>query len=128
MTVLVTGARGWIGTFVCQWLSAVGCTVRKTVRQSPAIDEFAWGCTRLGHDSQLNQALEGCHAVVHYGSHVHRSVENSADASLFQQVNVEGTRQLVAGRLAAGVDRIVYASTVAIYVGPTPNRRTRMPR
>ena len=115
MTVLVTGARGWIGRFVCRWLSAAGCMVRKTVRQSPAIDEFVWDCTRLGHHSQLNQALEGCHAVVHCASHVHRSVENSADASLFQQVNVEGTRQLVAGCLAVGVNRIVYASTVAIY-------------
>jgi dTDP-glucose 4,6-dehydratase len=60
------------------------------------------------------RVLDGADVVVHFAaeSHVDRSIAGAAD---FVSTNVVGTQVLLAGALAAGVDRFVHVSTDEVY-------------
>jgi dihydroflavonol-4-reductase len=64
----------------------------------------------LTDTASLKRALKHCGALFHVGA-LYRLW--NPDASLFYRTNVEGTRNVMLGALAAGVDRIVYTSSVA---------------
>jgi len=115
MIVAVTGAVGWIGREVCAWLRAQGADVRPLDR--------IWGIKGVSFldlmadqdDLRWADALCGCSAVVHCAGHVHRLVENEEERRLFKAINVEGTRKLLAAARAAGIPRLVFVSTSALY-------------
>jgi dihydroflavonol-4-reductase len=114
--VLVTGATGFIGGHVAAELLQRGYQVRVLVReQSDPGRLVALGAQVVrGHlldTVQVERAVAGCDAVFHLAADFRLW---APDEQVIYQANVEGTRQVLAAALAAGVPRIVYTSTVAV--------------
>ncbi len=114
MKVLVTGVTGFIGSAVARALVRAGTEVRGLVRPGAdlrALDgvpvETAPG--DVGDAASLRSALTGCRQVYHVAAHY---ALWAREASVFYKVNVEGTKAVMAAAREAGVERIVYTSTI----------------
>jgi nucleoside-diphosphate-sugar epimerase len=120
VTVLVTGASGFVGRALCAALIAHGSTVRGAVRSGASTQDLARGCAPavvgdVGPDTDWREALSGVTAVAHLAARVHVMRERSVDPlAAFRRVNVEGTLQLARSAAAAGVARLVFLSSVKV--------------
>jgi dihydroflavonol-4-reductase len=130
MRALVTGASGFVGAAVARALLNEDWQVRVLVRAGsnranlrdlPV--EIAVG--DLTAAESLEGALEQCAALFHVAADYRLG---APDPSELYRTNVEGTRNLLAAAARAGVQKIVYTSSVAtvgIPVDGTPgNERT----
>jgi dihydroflavonol-4-reductase len=124
-TVLVTGASGFVGSAVAKALAARGVHVRLLVRSTSNrrnlsdLGEDAEIVTgSLEDPSSLRAALASCKALFHVAADYRIWVP---DPDAMMRTNVEGTRSLMREALAAGVERIVYTSSVAT-LGLKPDR------
>ncbi len=113
MTVLLTGATGFIGPHVAHALRARDEHVRALVRNpSRATRLTAWGVELATGDvtdaASLRAACEGVDAVVHLVSIIKGS---HAD---FDRIMAQGTRDLVAAAQDAGVRRFVLTSALGL--------------
>jgi len=113
--VLVTGSSGFIGSAVTRALVARGAHVLAGVE--PGADRGnldGLDVEQLTLDIRdadgVARATEGCRAVFHvaalYGFW-------PRDPSVFYAINVEGTRHVLDAARSAGVERVVYTSSVA---------------
>jgi nucleoside-diphosphate-sugar epimerase len=124
--VLVTGATGFIGRAVCRALGAAGCAVVAAVRDKGA--DIAPGvATRvvpdIGPATDWAPHLEGVDAIVHLAARVHRPGETDAAARAeSRRVNRDGTLRLAEAASAAGVRRVVFASSVKVNGETTSTR------
>lgn len=115
MTVLVTGATGFIGGNLARALAARGDDVRALVR--PGANDLAirdTGVAQVAGDlldaNSLQRAVSGCDIVYHCAA---TYVLWAADPSLIYKANVEGTRNLLDAARHAGVRRVVFTSSVS---------------
>jgi uncharacterized protein YbjT (DUF2867 family) len=113
MTVLVTGATGFIGPHVMHALRARETPVRALVRDPARASRLvAWGVELAEGDvtapGSLAAACEGVDAVVHLVAIIRGS---RAD---FERVMAQGTRDLVAAAQGAGARRFVLASALGL--------------
>lgn len=122
--VLVTGATGFVGAAVARALLAQGTRVRVLVRQSSErrnlrdLDvEVRTG--DLLNEASLKEAAAGCRIVYHVAADYRLWVR---DPTQMRRTNVEGTRLVLEAARAAGVERIVYTSSVAT-LGLRPDGR-----
>jgi dihydroflavonol-4-reductase len=113
--VLVTGGTGFLGRWVTEELLRAGYSVRVVARAPNATLE------RLGAElvvgdvvrdfegaTPLAETLRGCEAVFHLAGFVSRDPE---DGQRMMRVHIDGTRRLLELARAAGVRRVVVAST-----------------
>jgi len=112
--VLVTGATGFVGWHLCERLQREGYEVRRAVRRSSGGGcEFVVGDINSG--TEWMEALAGVETVYHLAARVHVGCERSADAlEASRVVNLYGTERLARSCAAAGVRRLVFASTVKV--------------
>jgi len=116
---LVTGGSGFVGRAVVIALLDAGREVRVLARdpQHPALAgldvEVAAGDLRDG--ASLERAVQGCTRVFHVAADYRLWVP---DPAVMYAINVEGTRLLLAAAAAAGVERVVYTSTVGALGNP----------
>ncbi len=108
---LVTGASGFLGWHVARVLIERGYHVRGLARRAgsirdPEIEEVAGD---LGDAESLGRAVEGCELVFHVAADYRLWTK---DPGGMYRSNVDGTRNLLEATMRAGVDRIVYTSTV----------------
>jgi NADH dehydrogenase len=112
MRVFLTGATGYVGSYILRELLRHDHTPRCLVRgpadalavQDDAIEAVQGDVT---DPASLDGALEGCDAAIHL---VGILEERPAEGVTFERVHVEGTRHVVAAARAAGVDRLVHMS------------------
>ncbi len=116
MTVLVTGATGFVGSAVARKLLAAGETVRVLVR--PESDRRNLDGLRvetregeLRDPASLERALKGCDALYHVAADYRMWVPKPDE---MYASNVDGARNVMAAAAGAGVKRIVYTSSVAV--------------
>lgn len=117
MTVLVTGANGFVGAALCARLAAQGLSVRAAVRSASGAPVGAEvvqsGDLEAGAD--WSAALKDVSEVVHLAARVHVMNEASADPlGAFRSVNVDGTASLARQAARAGVRRFVYMSSIKV--------------
>ncbi len=115
---LVTGASGFVGWHVARLLLERGHRVRALVRPSSAIPELDVEPVigDLRDPASLARAVEGCRLVFHVAAD-YRLWSRHPDE--MYRSNVEGTRNMLAAAKSAGVERLVYTSTVGC-VGVPP--------
>ena len=115
MTILVTGASGFVGSAVVRELLSAHHEVRVLLRTNSDtrnIDGLpvARVVGDLTDPASLARALSGCKALFHVAADYRLWVP---DPERIYQTNVAGTRNLMLAAGHAGVERIVYTSSVA---------------
>jgi dihydroflavonol-4-reductase len=108
---LVTGASGFLGWHVVQVLRQRGIPVRAMVRKPEAVTgldaELVQGDLR--DIASVRRAVSGCGLVFHVAADYRLWVRDPAE--MFRS-NVDGTRNVLEAAREAGVERVVYTSTV----------------
>lgn len=117
MTVLVTGANGFVGSALCARLLRDGGSVRAAVRslnsQSGGAEAFV--IRSLSSDTDWTEVLSKVEQVVHLAARVHVMNDKNPDPlAEFRRVNVEATANFARQAAAAGVKRFVYLSSVKV--------------
>jgi dihydroflavonol-4-reductase len=113
--VLVTGATGFVGSAVARALARQGTPLRLIVRPTSnrrnlaglEADIVITGTHDLTH---LTRAMAGCRMIFHIAADYRLWVP---DPDAMMRTNVEWTRTLMQAARAAGVERVVYTSSVA---------------
>jgi dihydroflavonol-4-reductase len=118
---LVTGGTGFIGSWIVRTLVDAGWQVRCLVRESSPREQLAgvdvtFVSGDIRDEDSLREAMRGCDAVFHAAAYY---ALWSKDESLFESVNVGGTRNVLQAAKAERVQRVVYTSSVAC-VGQAP--------
>ena len=108
---LVTGASGFLGWHVVQVLRQRGIPVRALVRKPEAVKDLDAELVRgdLRDASSVARAMAGCGLVFHVAADYRLWVR---DPSEMFRSNVDGTRNVMDAARQAGVERVVYTSTV----------------
>lgn len=109
---LVTGATGFVGWHVARKLLDHGYGVRVLARDPARVRELDGIETVKGDlcdPDSLDRAVTGCGVVFHIAAD-YRLWTREPDA-MFRS-NVDGTRNLLAAAKRAGVEKVVYTSTV----------------
>ncbi|MFX1566579.1 MAG: SDR family NAD(P)-dependent oxidoreductase [Promethearchaeota archaeon] len=126
-TVLVTGATGFVGSHLVEALLRQEFRVR-------AFDNLSTGTldnltTALRHEAftfvegdirdakATQQVCENCDIVVHLAA-VTKVAESIRNPEKYMDINVMGTQNVLAGAVHADIDRIVFASSAAVYGTP----------
>jgi dihydroflavonol-4-reductase len=111
MPTLVTGASGFLGWHVARLLVERGHRVRALVRPSSKIRELE--VERVDGDlrdpASIERAVAGCGLVFHVAADYRLW---AADETELYRSNVDGTRNVLQAARHAGVERVVYTSTV----------------
>lgn len=111
LLTLVTGASGFLGWHIARVLTERGYRVRALCRPYSKIREL--DVERVEGDlrdpASLARATAGCKLVFHAAADYRLWAKNSAD---LYRSNVDGTGNLLDAAERAGVERIVYTSTV----------------
>ena len=116
MKALVTGANGFLGSAVVRALLADGAAVRAFARAGSdrrnleGLDvELAIG--DLTERDSLRRAAAGCDAVFHVAADYRLWV---VDPKPMYRANVDGSVNVLEAAAAAGAERLVYTSSVAV--------------
>jgi nucleoside-diphosphate-sugar epimerase len=130
--VLVTGATGFVGTGLCQTLSAAGYRVRRALRSSiPATDQDIVVGDIDGHTA-WTAAFNDVDTIVHLAARTHVIHDRAADPlSEYRRINVSGTDRLAERAVQAGVRRLIFLSSVKVNgeeTSGTPFRESDPPR
>lgn len=107
MTILITGATGFLGSALVEYFRDRGHSVRGTSRN------IAPGLVRVGElngSTDWRVALEGVRTVIHCAGLAH----TKAEAADFQRINVDGTLRLAREAIKAGVTRFVFISSIGV--------------
>jgi dihydroflavonol-4-reductase len=115
MTVLVTGATGFIGSAVARELSEKGTRIRCLVRETSSMKNLDGLYVEIAHGDisdidSMHRAVKGCDRVYHLAA-VYASW--LPDPGLMYRANEEGTRNVLTACREAGVQKVVYCSSVA---------------
>jgi dihydroflavonol-4-reductase len=118
MKALVTGANGFTGSHLVQSLLTSGDSVVAYVRPSSdrsrlsphSLLTYAYG--DITDEVALTTAMQGVDTVFHIAAYVELGL---VDADRMRQVNVEGTRTVIAAMETAGIQNLLYCSTIGIY-------------
>ncbi|MDN5216227.1 SDR family NAD(P)-dependent oxidoreductase [Fulvivirgaceae bacterium BMA12] len=125
--VLVTGANGLIGSFICKTLLKNGFKVRALVRESSDLrllkdikEEIDWVEADVFDLLKLEQAMQDVEIIIHSAAMI--SI-HKRDHEVMLKTNVEGTANIVNLASRLGIKKIVHVSSVAA-LGRTKNVET----
>jgi nucleoside-diphosphate-sugar epimerase len=117
--MVVTGASGFIGRYVCRVLLERGWRVRGSVRAASRAADLEHSVEAVPWDLEREEApaelVAGARAIIHLAGRAHRMGRQRADeVALYRRINVDATRSLVAAARSANVRRFVFVSTVKV--------------
>lgn len=122
MTTLVTGATGFLGSHVARQLVSQGHAVRILIRRTSNLGALeGLNVERTEGDlrdaASLSRAMQGVRRVFHVAADYRLWARRPEE---IYENNVQGTRRLLEAAGQAGVEKIVYTSTVATIAVPRP--------
>lgn len=116
---LVTGASGAVGPAVVAELQRAGFQVRTLARRAGGAADVDQRIGDVTNVVDVRGAVDGASVVIHLAALLHQFGPESPDLErAYDAVNTGGTATVVREAIAAGVRRLVYLSTIAVY-GPT---------
>ena len=122
-TVLVTGGAGFVGSHTCKALAqAAFLPVTYDNLSNGVVEAVKWGPLETGnlHDEARLAAVVARHkpvGVLHFAAFIEAG-ESVREPVRFFQNNVAGTLALLRVMHLAGIDKIVFSSTAAVYGEP----------
>ena len=118
MTIVVTGANGFVGSHLCRALQRKGMAYRAVVREGAQASPGTAGLVRLPSldaHTDWTTALQGATTVIHLAARVHQVQDTSADPlQAFRATNLHATLQLARCAQKMGVQRFICVSTVKV--------------
>ena len=126
-SVLVTGGNGFIGTHLCRHLQDLGHHVLSL--DIMHTDSHPWEC--ITADIRDDLQFDGIDYIIHLAAQI--SVPESIDnPDVTLSINVDGTKSIISAAEAAGVNKIIFASSAAVYGDceeiPTTEEATLIPQ
>ena len=123
MSILITGATGYIGSSLTFKLASQGHDVRILCRKTPAEPAYRMPNIKVVigdiHDKDaLRDAMTGVSQVYHMAAFARLWAK---DKNTFHHINVEGSARVFQAALEAGVSKLVYTSTAGV-IGPSDSR------
>lgn len=118
--ILVTGSTGFVGTALCERLLVYNHSVRGSVWVEESSTNIPVGIevsriNSIGPNTDWSEALSGIDTVIHLAARVHIMNDTSCDPLVeFRQVNVAGTKRLASEAAKAGVNRLVFISSIKV--------------
>jgi nucleoside-diphosphate-sugar epimerase len=131
ISVLVTGANGFIGRAFCARAVRDGLRCRGAIRGGRPLPDLPAGTDavsvgKVGPETDWAEALSGIDIVVHLAARAHVLRETAADPLVeFRLVNTEGTRRLARQAATACVRRFIFVSSIGVNGDSTHERPFR---
>lgn len=114
MSVLITGANGFVGRALCAVLSAEGYSLKPVVRRSSDLPG-AMCMVDLSAHTDWRELLTGCSAIVHLAARVHVMHDTAGDPlALYRATNTDATLNLARQAAQAGVKRFIFVSSIKV--------------
>lgn len=116
MNILITGAGGFIGSALCNELSAQGMKVKALARRHVRLAEDVEVIIGDLEDTfALSDLLAGIDVVVHLAGRAHQLNESLLNPlELYRKVNRDLTVALAESAVQAGVKRFVFISSIGV--------------
>ncbi len=114
MKILVTGSQGFIGTYLVRSLLDAGHSIRgleKSTKHSPQSGYEVINGSILNREA-TSRAMDEVDCIIHLAAE-HK--DQGISREQFFQVNQIGTRILLECATDAGIGRVIFFSTVAVY-------------
>jgi nucleoside-diphosphate-sugar epimerase len=108
----IIGGSGFIGTALARALSLEGAAVRLIDRTPSCNRSDPWRAADVRDVSSLSAAVAGCATLYHLAA---EHGDDVRPATLYHDVNVKGAEHVCAVAQAHRIERIVCASSVAVY-------------
>lgn len=109
MTILITGAAGVLGQTIISLLEPLGHTLRLT-DLAPLDTPHEFVAADLSDPAQIAGLCDGIDQVLHIAA-IH--LWKPYTPQQYLDLNIKGTHNIVAEAARAGVDRLIYTSSVA---------------
>ncbi len=103
--MLVTGASGFVGSYLCSYLEGHGIEVVRVVRRVVAVGEV---CCDLRSDVGWGDAMNGVEVVVHCAG----VAGGQASVEEYNEINVLGSKRVARFASDNGVRRFVFISSI----------------
>ncbi len=123
---LITGSTGFIGGALARHLAAEGHDLHLLVRSAARAASLGIPGARVFEGditdaASVQQAMQGCDHVFHLAAFAKPVAKESG---VFQEVNVEGTRNVLEAALKEGVQRVVFTSSAGTFGATTSDQDT----
>ena len=122
--ILITGATGLLGSYIARLLVSRGEQVRGLRRSSSdlsllgdAVKQIEWVEGDVTDVLSLDEAMQGVSRIYHCAALI--SMQPSHLDSMLK-TNTEGTANVVNAALDAGIDKLLYVSSIAAFGRPQP--------
>ena len=120
---LVTGGSGFIGRHLIRRLIQERYQVRVLVRSSSlvppsfrsAMPSVEWIEGDVRDAPKMKEATAAADVIFHLAGRTHALSEDGEDDAAYHAVNVEGTRNVLEGAVAGGVQRVIFFSSVKVF-------------
>ena len=123
MSILITGATGYLGSRLVQLLTSRGQPVRVLCRTAPTPPMFHQPGVQIAigaieDSASLDRAMDGIQKVYHLAAYARIW---SKDRDKYRLLNVTGTRNVLEAAKKAGVRKVLHVSTAGV-VGPSKDQ------
>jgi UDP-glucose 4-epimerase len=116
--ILVTGATGFVGSFLTPWLTAHGRKVRVALRSPADLPEGVESAVigDIAEPRNVARALEDIDTVVHCAGVAHAT--QAIPEEVYDRINRQATLELARAAQRAGVRRFMFLSSIRAQSGP----------